>query len=160
PGACMSEEKPLCTVTHRQLTEGRCPWCHAPVSGGQLTGGPAGSAEARWEWAVLQEDLRAADLGGPRNCRRNPHELSEEVEEALPLLSFALEDRHEEVRFHGEQACGRMGKELSPNQATWLEDEVRDERHQLAARMMLLSSYFTSRERDLRAKRAAHIYWL
>ncbi len=156
----MTEEDSLCIITHRQLVAGCCPWCDAAVSDGRLAAKPAGSAVASWNWAVLEEDLRAEDLRVRTTASLNLAELSSELEQALPLLSVALEDRNEEVRCHGDLACGRIGKDLSSAQEAWLEHEVRAERHQLAARIMLLASYFTSREPELRVKRAAHIRWL
>lgn len=156
----MTEEKPLCTVTHRQLVDGCCPWCHAPVSDGQLRGVSAGSTEACWNWRVLEEDLRAGDLRIRTITSLNLAKLSDEVEHALPLLTLALDDRHHDVRLHAEIACERIGRDLSSMQAVWLEGEVRGERHHLAACMMLLAGYSTSRQPELRAKRAAHICWL
>ena len=155
----MSEEKLLCTVTHRQIIGGCCPWCHAAIGAGNYTATPAGAETGNsptilWNWPVLEDDLRAADAHVRHLASLNLAGLSHELERALPLIALALTDGDDEVRFHAEMACEQLGRDLSSDEATWLEGEIRHERHQLVARMMLLTNYFLASQPETRARRA------
>jgi hypothetical protein len=64
------------------------------------------------------------------------------------------------LRANAEAACSRLGRDLSDAQVAWLESQIGAQVHELPARVMLLGKYFGSKIAEVRAKRAAHIYWI
>jgi hypothetical protein len=154
------QEKSVCTITHRQIVEGLCPWCDCHISNGQVGDAPNGASETRWNWIAIEDSLRDDDPEVRMHtvCGLSKH--TNDVEKLLPLTAIALTDSDPKVRTRAEDCCRRIGRDLSPEELLRLEHQGVHQDCELAARIMLLGGYFLSTETAARAARAAHINWI
>jgi hypothetical protein len=154
------QEKSVCTITHRQIIEGLCPWCDRYISNGQAGDAPNGASEIRWNWTAIEQSLRDDDPDDRMHTVWNLSNHTNYVEKLLPLFAKALMDSDPRIRSMAEDSCRRIGRSLSPEELLRIEHQEVPRDRELAARIMLLGKYFLSTETAARATRAAHIHWI
>jgi hypothetical protein len=155
----MQDETP-CDVTHRQILEGLCPMCDRFIENGQITAKSNGPSQIRWNWVAVEECLRDGDSRIRSHTVWHLSSMAKSIDKALPLLALALTDSDPETRSQAEDACGRIGRDLSEEQVVWLEMQRDTADRALAARTVLLGKYFLGKKKAVRAARATHIYWI
>ena len=112
-----------CIVTHRQILEGFCPWCDSHIENGQLSATSKGPSQIRWNWIAIEECLRDGDPDFRSLTVWNLSKLAPSVDKALPLLALALLDGDSEIRSEADDACRKIGRDLSDEQVLWLEKQ-------------------------------------
>ena len=154
------QEKSVCTITHRQIIEGHCPWCDRYISNGQVGDSPNGASEIRWDWTAIEQSLRDDDSDDRMHTVWNLSNHTNDVEKLLPLFAIALMDSDPKVRSMAEDSCRRIGRSLSPEELLRIEHQEVPRDRELAARIMLLGKHFLSTETAARATRAGHVHWI
>ena len=149
--------KPVCEVTHPQITAGKCPWCDEPIGAGNSED-PAG--ETVWNVDAM---AAALDDVNPPICFTSLSNLRESglpLAVLLPLFAKALRSGSEDVAQVAEQELLRLGRNLSDD-ALSLEAAMSGSPNELAARILHLSRTFGSRRAKATAvPREESVYWL
>ena len=151
--------KPVCEVTHPQITAGNCPWCGEPIG--------AGNSEEPAGETVWNVDAMAAALGDRHPSRgaitlSNVYDSDLPFEVSIPLFSKALEQKSDRLSYHAEQYLEQWGGDLSADEAARIEAQDCRVGHELALRILVLSYYFLGQRKSAAARdrRHEHIYWL
>ena len=110
--------------------------------------------------SAIEADLRNGDREGRSITIGNLSELTGPIDKLLPMFALALTDRDPDTRLMAEDACIRIGRDMSEEQVLWLESQRDTADWDVAARTMLLGKYFLSKKKAVRAARATHIYWI
>jgi tetratricopeptide (TPR) repeat protein len=138
---------------------GNCPWCHCQVGDRELLND---SAERIWNVEAM-----AAALDDPNDQVRsmtvtNLMRQGPPMDQAIPLLSKALDDRADETRRWAEHALSRLGGKAAAEDLGRFEAQITGSPHELALRILALGYYFLGeRESDsARSARQKHILWL
>jgi len=131
-------DETACIVTHRQILEGLCPMCDRVIENGQVSDKSNGPSEIRWNWVALEECLRDRDSPIRSHTVWHLSSMAKSIDKALPLLALALSDSDPEIGSRAEDACGRIGRDLSDEQVVWLETQRDKQGRAWAARAVLL----------------------
>ncbi len=102
-------ERSKCAVTHPQIASGTCPHCGVTIdrdSTAERAG--AGTAGVRWNLARMLADLDQEDEAIRLTTIFNLSDHLPPLEQALPLIRKALQDRAERVRDRALTASVRL----------------------------------------------------
>ena len=102
-------EQTNCSVTHPQIVHGTCPHCGLPVAIGQTASEPGTAAPGlSWNLARMLEDLERDDEATRLTTIHNLSDQLPPLNEALPVVRKAFNDRAERVRDRALTACVRL----------------------------------------------------
>ena len=102
-------EQTNCSVTHPQIVHGTCPHCGLPVAIGQTALEPGTAAPGlSWNLARMLEDLERDDETTRLTTIHNLSDQLPPLNEALPVVRKAFNDRAERVRDRALTACVRL----------------------------------------------------
>lgn len=161
----MSDEKPICAVTHGFVAGGTCPWCGTLLSSNPAAHAVAEARSGKCRWnvdaltaAIVHEDIEV------RSTAISSITLDDgpDSEVAIPLLARAMGDKSEQIRYLAESALTSIGRDLTQEQVTELEGNCEQSPHPTANRVLLLAYYFLGQRESESASEARyrHILWL
>lgn len=161
----MSNEKPVCTVTHDLVAEGTCPWCDKllPNNPAAHSIAEARSGKCRWNVDALSAAIAHEDTKFRSTTISNlMFDHGPTLEVAIPLLAKAMGDKSEQNRHLAESALSKIGRDLTQEQIKGLEYSLAGSPHETAIRVLLLAYYFLGQRRSQSASEARyqHILWL
>ena len=104
-------ERSRCAVTHPQIASGTCPYCGMTIDRDSIAeGADAGTASMRWNLARMLADLDQEDEDIRLTTILNLSDHLPPLEQALPVIRKALQDRAERVRDRALTASSRLVK--------------------------------------------------
>jgi tetratricopeptide (TPR) repeat protein len=151
--------KPACQTSHSQILAGNCPWCDCQVGDREHL---KDSAERIWNVAAMAAALDDSNDAVRSMTVSNLMCDGPPMDQALPLLSKALNDRSDEIRRMAEQALSHAGQEVAAEDVRRIEARVVGSPHELALRILALGYYFLGQRQSdsARSARHKHILWL
>ena len=105
-------DNPACLATHRQILDGRCPWCDRRIENGHVSATLGNPAQIRWNWTAIEENLQDDDESIRSQSVLGLGDQAASLENTLPLFAIALNDREPQVRKLAEIACGQLARNL------------------------------------------------
>jgi hypothetical protein len=139
--------KPVCEVTHSQITAGKCPWCDEVL--GEVDS-EEGAAETVWNVDAITAALEDENSPGGAVTLTNLYNSRLPFEVSLPLFSKALKSGR--LSQSAEQVLDQWGRDLAADDVAQIEAKIAESPNELAPRILVLSYYFLG-QRESRRRR-------
>src|SRR4051794_29817009 len=137
----MSNTKQICTVTHRQVAEGTCPWCdmQLPKNPTAHSVAKARSGKCHWDVDALSAAIEHDDTEVRSSTISNLMlDDGPDLDVAVSLLAKAMGDQNQQNRHLAENALSRLGRDITLEQVQELEECLIGSPHEVATRIVLL----------------------